>query len=234
MNWTTITVQQFQQIDLVRKEAKSDDLVADINTRLLAIILNRTEDDIDSLPLVEYRELCKQLEFLETDIPETDPVKYLNIGGNRYRMIYDVQQMPFARYIESKAFAGDFVANLHKIAASMVIPQKRNYFRRWKDAGYNAAHHINYANDLQKAPFIAIYNSAVFFYHVYRNWIEVSKDYLIVQIQKAGKSLAEAERQVEDLCSSLDGSIAVRLLPTGTISRLRRPITSQLLRQSTQ
>ena len=130
--------------------------------------------------------------------------------------------MPAARYIESKVFSKDTLANLHKIAASMVIPQRRNWLGKWVDDKYDASKHEEYSADMQEAKFVHVYHSLVFFYQVYKNWIEVSQDYMISEMTKAGMTQSQAEVMVNLLSISTDGIIPVTLLPPKKISELKK------------
>jgi len=114
MNWQTITLHQFQQI--ARIKAGAGDTVADVNSKVLAVLLNMTERQVDSMPLPTFIAKCKELSFLDTDIPKGKPKQVIRVNGKRYRFTYDVQKMHFARYIESKEFSKDFVGNMHKAA----------------------------------------------------------------------------------------------------------------------
>jgi len=161
------------------------------------------------------------LGFLDDKI-EGKPVKYTEVNGKRYRFIYDVQQIKAARYIESKVFSTDLVGNIHKLAASMVMPQRKTWYGRWVDEKYDSSKHSQYAEDLQGAKFMHIYQSVVFFYQVYRNWIEVSRDYLVKEMMSQGMTSELALRGVQILCETLDGNIAPNLLPTTKISQLTK------------
>jgi hypothetical protein len=130
--------------------------------------------------------------------------------------------MPAARYIESKVFSKETLVNLHKIAASMVIPQRRNWFGKWVDDKYDASKHEEYSTDMQEAKFVDVYHSLVFFYQVYKNWIEVSQDYMIAEMMKAGMTQAQVDIMAHLLSTSMDGIIPVTLLPTKKISELKR------------
>ena len=195
MNWNTITLYQFQQI--ARIKAGAEDTVADVNSKVLAVLLNMTERQVDSMPMTWFVGKCKDLDFLDQPIPKTKPKQVIRANGNRYRFTYDVQQMHFARYIESKEFSKDFVGNMHKAAASMVEPMHKYLPYRLK---YDATKHQDYATDLQHAKFIDVYNAVVFFYPVYKVWMENSKDYLAKQ---AGVSVQE----IADLLNTMDGFI---------------------------
>lgn len=204
MNWNTITLRQAQDIDRLRKSLKEEEAL-DAETKLLAIVLGKSQSEIDSMPWGEYVEARKVLDFMDNPV-SGKASKYIDVNGRRYRCVYDITQMPFARYIEGKAFSKDFFQNMHKIAASMVIPQKRRFWY-WLDLPYDASKHEEYSKDMLDAPFMTIYNSSVFFYHLFRNWTRVSKDFMIQELTKKGMSQPEAEELVIDLCSSLDGSI---------------------------
>jgi len=220
--WEKISVWQYQQIYNVLNSKDKNDTDLDINVRLVAIVNNMTEMQIDSLPLNEYSELSKSVAFLNKPI-KGKPVKFIPISKTkRYKINYDISKMPFARYIESKVFSEDLYNNLHKLAATMVVPQKRNMFGIWVDLPYDASSHQEYANDMLEAKFIDVYNSLVFFYQVYRNWIEVSQDFMANKLIKAGMKEAEATEVVVNLLNILDGSIAPNLLPSMKIAQLRK------------
>ena len=221
MTWKDINVFQWQQItDLFTKESK-DLTDLDMAVKATAIVMGLTEHQIDSLPIDKLKPLLEQVSFLHMEI-KPDPAKYIKANGKRYRCIYDIRKMPAARYIEAKYFSDDTNGNLHKLAACMVMPQKRNWLGRWVDDKYDASRHSEYANDMLSAPIVNVLGSVVFFYQVYNNWIRSSKDYLIAEMMKAGMTQAQVDIMAHLLSTSMDGIIPVTLLPTKKISELKR------------
>lgn len=221
MKWNELTLWQYQQIMPIITNPDKDWTELDKEVKLLCIITGMTEQQIDSLSIEDLKELRKELTFLDEPI-EGKPVDFIVINGRRYRMNYDIKNMPAARYIESKVFSKDTVANLHKIAASMIIPQKKLWFGKWVDDKYDASKHEQYASDMAEANFIHVYHSLVFFYQVYRNWIEVSRDYMIQEMTTAGMTTEQAETVVQLLCESTGGIIPPNLLPNTKISELQK------------
>lgn len=221
MKWNELTLWQYQQIMPILTNPNKDWTELDKEVKLLCIITGMTEQQIDSLSIEDLKELRKELAFLDEPI-EGKPVDFIVINGRRYRMNYDIKNMPAARYIESKVFSKDTVANLHKIAASMIIPQKKQWFGKWIDDKYDASKHEQYASDMAEANFIHVYHSLVFFYQVYRNWIEVSRDYMIREMTTAGMTTEQAEQMVQILCESTGGIIPPNLLPNTKISELQK------------
>lgn len=220
--WDKINVWQYQQIYNIINSKDNNDTDLDTDVKLIAIVNNMTEMQIDSLPLNKYAELKKTILFLNEPI-NGKAVKYITISKNkRYKINYDVSKMPFARYIESKVFSEDLYGNLHKLAATMVIPHERNRFGFWVNKPYDASNHKEYADDMLEAKFIDVFHSMVFFYQVYRNWIEVSRDYLVNKMIQAGMNQEQAKEVVQNLCIILDGSIAPSLLPSTKIAELAK------------
>ena len=219
--WDKINVWQYQQIYNALNTKDKDATDLDLEVKLVGIVNNMTEMQIDSLPLNEYKELSKTIVFLNEPI-KGKPVKYITIStSKRYKINYDVSKMPFARYIESKVFSEDLYGNLHKLAATMVIPQKRK-FGIWFNDKYDASKHQAYSDDMLTAKFVDVYHSLVFFYQLYRNWIEVSQVYLENKMVQAGMNQEQAKEVVQSLCSILDGNIAPNLLPSTKIAELAK------------
>jgi len=216
MSWDKINVFQYQQL----VPALGIEDATDQNMRLIAILNGWTENQVDSLSVEEYANEKAKIGFLSEPI-EGKPVKYIKVNSKRYKCVYDVRKLPSGRYIESKVFSVELVTNLHKLAASMVIPMRKTIFG-WREDKYDASRHEEYATDLLEARFVDVYHSIVFFYQVYRNWMEITKDYLIQKIVEMGKSHSEAEKEVQNLLNILDGSIAPKLLPTFTISDIMK------------
>ena len=221
MKWNNLTLWQYQQLMPILTNPEKDWTELDKEVKQLAVISGLTEYQIDSLSIETLKEMRQDLAFLDEPI-EGKPVDFIVVNGRRYRMNYDIKNMPAARYIESKVFSKDTLGNLHKIAASMVIPQKKTWFGKWVDDKYDASKHEDYASDMQEANFIHVYHSLVFFYQVYRNWIEVSRDFMKTEMMKAGMTATQADSVVLLLCESTGGIIPPNLLPNTKISEIQK------------
>lgn len=201
MNWSDITVFQWQQLCELFTN-KYDEV--DMMVKSAAICHNMTENQIDSLPLQKFNKLLTEISFIHKEI-KPEPALFITVNGKRYRCIFDIRKLPAARYIESKYYNTDVNNNLHKIAASMVMPQKKTFWG-WKDDTYDAGQHSVYAEDMLQAPAVNVLGSVVFFCKVYLRWIKSSKDYLIKEMMKT-MNQTQAELVYQTLCSNMDGFI---------------------------
>lgn len=223
MTWKDINVFQYQQLnELFLKGKDLEEL--DLAVKASAICMNMTENEIDSLGVQELNGILSRIKFIHTEL-KGEPQKFIKVKGRRYKCVYDVRKIPAARYIETKHFGEDVNANLHKIAACMVIPMKRTLFG-WVEAKYDASKHEDYAQDMLEAPVTAVVGSVVFFYQVYKNWIRASKDYLMQEMMTKKMTKYQAEATYQILCDTMDGFTKLSLSPTTRRLRLRMLIAS--------
>lgn len=217
--WNKISVYKYQQI----VDALNIEDAIDRCSRLIAIVFDKTIMEVESMGLETYLEHSNKLAFIK-DKFNYEQKKYIDCNGKRYLFEYDIRQLPASRYIEIKHFGSDMIGNLHQLFASMVKPMKKKWYG-WVIEKYDASKHEEYANDILHANIQDVYNSVVFFYHVYRNWIEVTKDYTKMLAFMENKTM---EREVATLIKFLDGNIPPKLLPTITISNLQKRMNYQL------
>lgn len=208
MTWKDVTVWQWIQLQnvLLKKEEYTE---LDIAVKSLAILTNQTENQIDSLKIKDLQKQLEGIKFITDTLPEPKPVDFIKTPGRRYRCVYDVKNIPYARYLETKFFGTDVALNIHKICASMVMPMKLTW-RGWKVASYDSAKHEEYAEDLLEAPFEQVYGSIVFFCQVFSDSIKSLADYFKTESMKAGMTQEEAEKMAQDLCDATDGFIKLR------------------------
>lgn len=219
MTWQDISVFQYQQLySIIQNNDKITE--EEIAIKAMAVVYNKTENQIRNLSINEVTKMTNDLKFLNQEFkPEKKDFVYC--GKKRYRFNYDVRQMASARYIESKYFIRDFEVNIHKVAASMVIPQRWSLFG-WKDLKYDSKKHSEYAEDLLNAPICEVLGSVVFFYQLFNNWIKNTPDYLIKQMMEMGMTKSSAEFLHRLLWTISDGFIKRVSLPSLSESDLRK------------
>lgn len=202
MTWNDVTVFQYQQ--LMNIYVKDD--VEDLETATLSILFNKTENEILSLTQKERLALLSKIDFIHTP-PTGKPQKRIKCkNGKVYKCVYDVRNIRAGRYVEAKHFAKEPDENIHRIAASMVVPMRKTWLGLRVDK-YDASKHEEYANDLLNAPIPAVLGSVVFFCEVYRRWMQNSRDYLVKEMEKAGMTTSQAEEAYQILWTFTDGTI---------------------------
>ncbi len=219
MTWQDISVFQYQQLySIIQNNDKITE--EEIAIKAMAVVYNKTENQIRNLSINEVTKMTNDLKFLNQEF-KPEKKDFVFCGKKRYRFNYDVRQMASARYIESKYFIRDFEVNIHKVAASMVIPQRWSLFG-WKDLKYDSKKHSEYAEDLLNAPICEVLGSVVFFYQLFNNWIKNTPDYLIKQMMEMGMTKSSAEFLHRLLWTISDGFIKRVSLPSLSESDLKK------------
>src|SRR5574343_196258 len=150
MNWTDITVEQYQAICDIEHEDSFDTMC-----EMIAICHKLPIDEVDSMHISRFNELAKSVEFAFKPPLAGKAIPYFQGKVYRYRFTGDLTKVPaaVARYVEAKHFSKDNMKemqNLHMVLASMVTPQKKNWLGVWKDVKFDAKLHEQYANELKQ------------------------------------------------------------------------------------
>jgi hypothetical protein len=161
MTWKDINVFQWQQLYDLQSNVESMS-EQEMSIKTIAILTNKTEQQIQDMSEKQFLKIAHKIKFLQKQF-DVKHVDYIYANGKRFKCQYDVKRMPAGRYIETKHFAASFTENLHRLAATMVIPQKRNWLGIWVDQPYDPSSHEEYANDMLTAPITDVLGSVVFF-----------------------------------------------------------------------
>jgi hypothetical protein len=205
--WSDISVFQWQQLTAIFTDTDNSDL--DMIVKAGAVVLGKTEHEIDSWGMDRIKAMGRDIAFLHQQL-DPKAVRHIEVNGRRYRCIYDVARLPAARYIESKHFGTDPNGNLHRIAASMVTPQRKLFkWGPWVDDRYDASRHSEYAEDMLAAPVTAVLGSVVFFCETYNLTMWGLRAFMIRSIMKANPDMTEVEaaRTYILSCVDTDGTI---------------------------
>jgi len=161
--WDKLTVGQF--ITLYDIDANTNLNEIEKQQKMLSIIEGKKEEDYDN---IKYRELLRiyaeKLAFF-SDMPETKPVDFIEVNGNRYKFNFEISEITAGQYIDINTFGGDIVS-LNKIAACFFLPMKGKRYME-----YGAIPHDKVAEDLLDANFLQVYSSMVFFYQLFKELI---------------------------------------------------------------
>jgi len=195
MNWTDITVEQYQGLHSIMTDKAADEWDKEI--ACIAYLTGKNIDSIIDMPYSEYKELRKGFAFLSEDKIEGQAKKVIKANGKTYRVQFNLTELPVARYVEVKHFAQeDYVKNLHLMMASIVVPDGLPYSHK---------HHSLYAEDMKKASIVDVHNTGVFFCKLYARLIPNIKGYMAQMMTETGLTPIQAASHVEGLCNAMAG-----------------------------
>lgn len=176
-----LTVGQYQQL---HKIASNENDLNERSTQMVAVILNKTADEVDEMPYYEVNRLAKEAndEIAKHKVP-VKPVSFLKCKGKLYQLNYKVATLTAGQNTEVQHWLkqGDIVANLDKILASIAVPIKK---RLWWYLPTTPVLHEQKAEDMQDADFLEAYGCVVFFCKIFAASINSILPSLAKQIPK--------------------------------------------------
>lgn len=177
LNWYNVNLTQFKKLQEVLS-------IEDETEKIIAIAELILGDDVTDLPLKEFNEEIKKLEFLKTEIPESVPPKKLEINGRKYDVISLLGNITTAQYI-------DFVnhsktQDMSKVLSVFIVPQGHSY-----NDGYDM---LEVMNDINDMPIPVVNSMAYFFKAQFAKFIEIFQSSSIKKVKK-NKELSKDEKE---------------------------------------
>jgi hypothetical protein len=180
-----LTIDKFQRLQAIAS-IESDEI--EKASRLVQVLLDKSEAEVDSMPLRKFGKLCDKLKKafdLTIDVAtRSKPKSIIVANGKVYHLNFDIKP-PFntGRYIEVLTFSkSDPIMNMHNILASICTPMKWSWRKfNYVKMDYDALKHEEYAEDMKLADFRHGYYAMVFFYSLLINSTADTPDFLKVQ-----------------------------------------------------
>lgn len=167
LNWYNVNLNQFILLqDAFKIEDDTEKMIS-----VAEIILG---NDITNLPLKEFNEQMKRLEFLKEEIPSVVPPKKFEINGKKYFMDCLLGNITTAQYVDftNQSNTGD----LSKMLSVFVIPEGHKY-----NDGYDM---LEVINDIGMLPIPIVNSIAFFFGRQFSVFIQIFQRYSAKQIKK--------------------------------------------------
>ena len=181
-----LTIDKFQRLQAI---ATLDSEEIEKASRLVQVLLEKSEAEVDAMPLKKFAKLCDKLKKafdLTIDAATmSKPKSIIVANGNVYNLNFDIKP-PFntGRYIEVLTFSKDDpIMNMHNILASICTPMRWSWRKfNYVKTEYDALKHEEYAEDMKQADFRHGYYAMVFFYSLLTNLTGGTMDSLIAQM----------------------------------------------------
>lgn len=118
LNWYDITLSQFKELQTILE--MTDEL-----EKVVALAELVLGDSITDLPIQEFNEQLRRLEFLKTEIPTSIPPKKLEIKGKKYDVTSLLGNITTAQFIDFTNYAKD--NDTAKMLSVFVVPEGHKY-----------------------------------------------------------------------------------------------------------
>lgn len=182
LKWSNITYRTLLDI----REAAN---IEDENERVYAIMEAVFGEDVLDLPLKDFNEKCKELQFLQKEIPNDLHVKDIKVNGREYYFDGLLGKITTAQYIDFQNYQKN--EDEQKSFSVFIIPKGHKY-----NDGYDMEQVFN---DILDIPVPVLFSASFFFSRQFELFIRIFRRYSIKQMKKLGlpkEAMANLEKVV--------------------------------------
>lgn len=124
-DWKDVSINLFYQI---KKIMDADLEETDRKIKLLALLMDETEEEFSGRKIGEVQELAEQLNFMQKDpFIKTNDVKTLFINGAEYELRTKLEDYSVAQYVDFQNYIKDGQNNLARMLSTVIIPLGKKY-----------------------------------------------------------------------------------------------------------
>lgn len=124
-DWKDVSINLFYQI---KKIIDADLEETDRKIKILALLMDETEEEFSGRKIGEVQELAEQLNFMQKDpFIKTNDVKTLFINGAEYELRTKLEDYSVAQYVDFQNYIKDGQNNLARMLSTVIIPVGKKY-----------------------------------------------------------------------------------------------------------
>lgn len=169
--------------------------IEDENERVYAIMEAVFGEDVLNLPLKDFNEKCKELQFLQKEIPNDLHVKDIKVNGREYYFDGLLGKITTAQYIDFQNHQKN--NDEQKSFSVFIIPKGHKY-----NDGYDMDQVFK---DILDIPVPILFSASFFFSRQFELFIRIFRRYSIKQMKKLGlpKEVMENMEKVVNLTTEM-------------------------------
>lgn len=176
IGWNNITYRQLLDI----REAAN---IEDENERVYAIMEAVFGESVLDLDLKNFAMKCKEIEFLQKEIPNDLHVKDIKVNGREYYFDGLLGNITTAQYIDFQNYQKN--NDEYKSFSVFIIPKGHKY-----NDGYDMGQVFN---DILDIPVPVLFSASFFFIRQFELFIRIFRRYSIKQMKKLGLPMEAME-----------------------------------------
>lgn len=126
-NYKSLPLGKYIEVNRISRDETLDELERQV--AILAILLDKSEDDVLNLPIMEYKDCAQKATFLEhpVDVQRRSFVGKIKLGEWVLIPTTDVRKMTTAQYVDFQEFSREGESNLANILSCLLVPKGYKY-----------------------------------------------------------------------------------------------------------
>ena len=192
-HWSDITIDDYNELLEVNESAVDP---IDRQVQILAWMCDVDDDEILSLPIPQYTELVRQMQWIYTR-PQSAPIcpETIILDGNNYRVTKDLRNITAGQYIDFQNLYRDYNEDkLADVLSCFIIPEDKEY-----NDGYDIE--LLRATIKTSMPILTAADMMLFFCEQSRNLIKATAVSLVLKTKMPLKQKMKLMKNLNKLTS---------------------------------
>lgn len=196
-SWNEITIDEFVQIQDSYKDADMTD-----EDRTLNLVYLLTNQDPMDMEFTEFQKVLKQLQFIKEEVPANPLKRRYELNGKKYRLMQSIDKISTAQYIDYTNHLKNMEDDVDyvNVLSVFILPEDATKYNDGYDIE-TVKKDIRYYMPITDA--LGIFR---FFFHYYKNFIEISLRFLTKRLKKMKRKMkkeTEEYRNMEKVIKTL-------------------------------
>ena len=171
-NYAALTLGTYMKINAVL-DGEGDEL--DKQVEIIAILADKSPDEVLLLPLADYSAMAKETAFLREPCKPTEISEAWRFGD--LAPVMDFRKINTAQYVDFQAFSKNFPASLPQLLSVFLVPEGKAY-----NDGYDV---LEVQEGVKQIPFPDALGLAAFFFG---RFLELTRDSLTSWATKVSRT----------------------------------------------
>lgn len=125
-NYRNLPIGKYMEIYKLYQDADIDALEQQVKT--IAILTDISEDEVLSLPIMEYRELAAKTKYLEKKYDGNMVVaKSYKVAGFELIPVKDISKITTAQYVDYQTFSNEGEERIVETLSTLLVPKGKKY-----------------------------------------------------------------------------------------------------------
>lgn len=209
--YNALTVGKYEAI--LRAQRDHADDINRRNLAILAILTDKSEEELLDMPVPKFRALMDKASFLRRPLRPAPVAKSYTLGALTLRPVADIQKMTTAQYIDFQTFSRQADERTAEMLSCFLLPEGCRY-----NSGYDIAEVHKAIRDF--LPITAAHGLIAFFF-------AKSQRSMLRTLRSSAKTLRRANRTKRDkrlTAATMDLHLSILLLRVGDGSPTSTPL----------
>jgi len=120
-NWNQINIDKYQKLYNLYKIEQD---YIELTFKRLSILLDKSYEEIEQIPITEYNEIKETLEFVNSEPKQTNFKTEFELNGKKFKF-RNINELNFGEFMDLEHYKSDCIENMHRIMNILYVTDNK-------------------------------------------------------------------------------------------------------------